>query len=172
MKTETRIRDAQKSEREAMADVTRQSYREFAGAREPEYWKQYEEDTRKTILSDSLLARIVAEHKGRIVGSVILCSPYEWKIGDQVVKNPFPEMRLLAVLPEFRNLKIGDDLITACEEMSAAKGFDHITLHTTKLMQTAKAMYERRGYTRYEKIDFSPSPDFIVFGYIKAIQPK
>ncbi len=172
MKTTTRIRNAEDSEREAMADVTRLSYREFAGEREPAYWKQYEEDTRKTLLSAPLLARIVAEYDNRIVGSVILCAPYEWKIGEQVVKNPYPEMRLLAVLPEFRNLKIGDDLIAACEELIAGQGFDHITLHTTKLMQTAKAMYERRGYTRYENIDFSPSPDFTVFGYIKAIQPR
>lgn len=155
-----------------MADITRLSYREFAGVREPEYWKQYEEDTRKTILSDPLLARIVAEYDGRIVGSVILCAPYEWRIAEQVVKNPYPEMRLLAVLPEFRNKKIGDDLITACEELIASEGIDHITLHTTQLMKTAMAMYERRGYIRYESIDFSPSPEFTVFGYIKEIQSK
>jgi ribosomal protein S18 acetylase RimI-like enzyme len=172
MQTKTRIRNAEDNEREVMADITRLSYREFAGVREPEYWKQYEEDTRKTILSDPLLARIVAEYDGRIVGSVILCAPYEWRIAEQVVKNPYPEMRLLAVLPEFRNKKIGDDLITACEELIASKGIDHITLHTTQLMKTAMAMYERRGYIRYESIDFSPSPEFTVFGYIKAIQSK
>ncbi len=172
MQTKTRIRNAEDSEREVMADITRLSYREFAGVREPEYWKQYEEDTRKTILSDPLLARIVAEYDGRIVGSVILCAPYEWRIAEQVVKNPYPEMRLLAVLPEFRNKKIGDDLITACEELIASEGIDHITLHTTQLMKTAMAMYERRGYIRYESIDFSPSPEFTVFGYIKEIQSK
>ena len=81
-------------------------------------------------------------------------------------------MRLLAVLPEFRNLKIGQELITACEELIAAKGFQHITLHTTQLMQTAKAMYERRGYTRFPQIDFTPSPDFVVYGFIKEIGAK
>ncbi|WP_369812148.1 GNAT family N-acetyltransferase [Mycobacterium tuberculosis] len=97
-----------------------------------------------------------------MLGSAIICAPYEWKIGEQIVKNPNPEMRLLAVLPDYRNYKIGAELITACEKWVEDQGFEHITLHTTNLMQTAKAMYERRGYERYPEIDFSPSPDFIV----------
>lgn len=172
MKTKTRIRLAADSEREAMADVTRTSYSEYAGERQPEYWQHYEDETRKTILFDPLLARFVAEYDGKIVGSAIVCAPYEWKIGDHIVVNKFPEMRLLAVLPQYRNLKIADELITTCERFVAENGFDHITLHTTQLMQTAKAMYERRGYQRYEQIDFAPSPDFVVFGFIKEIQSK
>ncbi|HIA55429.1 MAG TPA: GNAT family N-acetyltransferase, partial [Candidatus Melainabacteria bacterium] len=71
-----------------------------------------------------------------------------------------------------RNYKIGAELIAACEKWVEDQGFDYITLHTTNLMQTAKAMYERRGYERYPEIDFSPSPDFIVFGYRKKISRK
>lgn len=169
MKTGIKIRQAQDHEREAMADVTRLSYRQYAVSREPDYWVRYENDTRNTILTDSLLARLVAEMENRIVGSAIICAPYEWKIGDQIVRNPYPEMRLLAVLPEYRNFKIGAELISACEECVKENGFDYITLHTTNLMQTAKAMYERRGYERFSDIDFTPSPDFTVFGYRKAI---
>lgn len=172
MKTQTKIRLANDCERDAMADVTRESYREFAGSRPPIYWQRYEDDTRHTILTDNLMARIVAEFDGKIVGSVILCNPYEWEIGEQTIVNPHPEMRLLAVLPEYRNLKIGQDLIATCEEMVAAKGLPFITLHTTQLMKTAKAMYERRGYERFPEIDFAPSPDFQVFGFIKGISKK
>jgi len=152
-----------------MADITRASYRQYAASREPDYWVRYENDTRNTILTDSLLARLVAEMENRIVGSAIICAPYEWKIGDHIVRNPYPEMRLLAVLPEYRNFKIGAELIRACEECVKESSFDYITLHTTNLMQTAKAMYERRGYERFSDIDFTPSPDFTVFGYRKAI---
>lgn len=169
MQTEIKIRLAQQEEREAMAEVTRASYREYAGSREPEYWDRYEKDTRSTILTDTLLARLVAEMDSRIIGSAIICAPYEWKIGEQIVKNPYPEMRLLAVLPEYRNFKAGAELITACEEWVKANGFDYLTLHTTNLMQKAKAMYERRGYQRFSDIDFTPSPDFTVFGYKKSI---
>lgn len=172
MITTIKIREAEASDRERMADITRMAYGEYAGSRSPEYWNQYEQDTRKTILSDPLLARLVAEMDGQLVGSAIICAPYEWKIGEQIVKNPNPEMRLLAVLPDYRNYKIGAELITACEKWVEDQGFEHITLHTTNLMQTAKAMYERRGYERYPEIDFSPSPDFIVFGYRKKISRK
>lgn len=168
MKTKIKIRLAAEDEREEMADITRASYREYADSREPEFWAKYENETRKTILEDALLARLVALIDNRIVGSAIICAPYEWKIGKQIVKNPYPEMRLLAVLPEYRNFKIGAELISACEEWTRDQGFDYMTLHTTNLMQTAKAMYERRGYERYFDIDFSPSPDFVVFGYKKS----
>jgi hypothetical protein len=36
-------------------------------------------------------------------------------------------------------------------------------------MQTAMAMYERRGFKRYSQIDFSPVPGFLVRGYIKQL---
>lgn len=169
MQTEIKIRQALSHEHEAMADITRTAYSEYAGSRSPEYWDRYEQDTRKTILAGSLLARVIAEMDGKIVGSAIICAPYEWKMGAKLVKNPYPEMRLLAVLPDYRNYKIGGELINACEEWVKSQGFDHITLHTTNLMQTAKAMYERRGYERFPEIDFTPSPDFEVLGYKKAI---
>jgi hypothetical protein len=36
-------------------------------------------------------------------------------------------------------------------------------------MQTAKQMYERRGYTRYPDIDFEPVAGFVAWGYWKKV---
>jgi len=40
---------------------------------------------------------------------------------------------------------------------------------TTVLMQTAKSMYERRGYVRSVELDFEPAPGFVVWGYTKQL---
>jgi len=161
------IREATLAERPAIADLTRDSYSEYASSRPDKSWLDYEERTRKTILEDNNILRLTALLKDRIVGSVVLCPPYEMRRGNVLVKNIYPEMRLLAVSKDFRNLGIGAKLIDECEKIALSKGFKTITLHTTILMQTAKLMYERRGYSRYQEIDFQPTPGFIVWGYKK-----
>jgi GNAT superfamily N-acetyltransferase len=170
--TNIKIRSASDHERLAIADLTTISYREFAGAYDPAYWSHYEASTRSTLLSENWGERIVAEYDGKIVGSVLLCPPYEKEVNGFLLRNPHPEFRLLAVLPEFRNLKVGGLLISACEELVLSRGCDIITLHTTPVMKTAKAMYERRQYLRYPQIDFEPAPGFQVLGYAKNLQEQ
>ncbi|MBS1994068.1 MAG: GNAT family N-acetyltransferase [Cyanobacteria bacterium SZAS LIN-3] len=163
------VRKAQPAELPAVADITRASYSEYEKESDPDFWRNYESGTRATLLEgkdESLVALL----DGKIVASVLYCKPYEWIIGEQTVKNVYPEMRLLAVLPECRNLKVGARLIEVCEEKARTEGFDAITLHTTVLMQTAKAMYERRGYLPYPAIDFSPVPGFTVWGFKKVLR--
>jgi GNAT superfamily N-acetyltransferase len=81
-----------------------------------------------------------------------------------------PEFRLLAVHPEQRDRGLGAVLIEHCEQLARDEGFPGITLHTTVLMQTAKAMYERRGYVAAPELDFWPSPDFVVWGFRKTFE--
>jgi GNAT superfamily N-acetyltransferase len=102
-----------------------------------------------------------------LLGAVLYCAPYEKEMGNAIVKNSFPEMRLLAVPAKFRNRGIAGKLIQFCEEKACREGWQSLTLHTTILMQTAKQMYERRGYVRYPDIDFEPMTGFIVLGYKK-----
>lgn len=161
------VREAAKDEWSTVADVTQASYAEYAATADPEFWKMYENGTRQTLLNDSEIIRIVATQDGKIIASAIYCPPYERKMGTAIIKNPFPEMRLLSVLKEHRNKKLGDLLIQECERRAHDSGAEAVTLHTTKLMTVAKAMYERRGYVRYEEIDFEPVSGFTVWGYIK-----
>jgi len=160
------IREATVEELPLVADITKQSYGEYEKDSDPTFWRNYEINTRKTLLGGGDKS-LVALLEGRIVATVLFCQPYEWDVAGKVVKNIFPEMRLLAVLPQFRDHKIGAKLIDVCEERARTQGFSAITLHTTKLMTTAKAMYERRGYVPYPEIDFVPVPGFTVWGFKK-----
>jgi GNAT superfamily N-acetyltransferase len=164
------IREATLSERSLVADITRRSYAQYEAQSDPAFWVKYEKSTETTLLTANSATRLILEHQSKIAASVLFCDPSEWKVNDKSIKNPYPEMRLLAVLPEFRNLCITATLIDYCEQRALAAGFSALTLHTTILMQTAKAMYERRGYQRYLEIDFEPTPGFHVWGYKKDLK--
>jgi len=155
------VREATAAERPEVAEVTRLSYAQYAVGSTPEFWARYEDSTRKKLLEDDDARRFVVLTDGRIVASVLWCPPNE--------QNPCPELRLLAVLPEHRNRKLGDLLIKACETLTLAAGFEAITLHPTALMPTARSMYERRGYRPFPDLDFEPAPGFVVWGYKKRL---
>lgn len=147
--------------------VTRSSYEEYAAQSDPAFWTVYQRSIENTVLHDEAVVRLIAKLDDKVAASVLYCPPYDRMMGGSRVINNYPEMRLLAVLPEFRGAKLAGRLIDKCEAMAVSGGFEKITLHTTVLMQTAKQMYERRGYTRYPDIDFEPVAGFVVWGYWK-----
>jgi GNAT superfamily N-acetyltransferase len=167
MTPELNVRDATVGERPEVAEVTRRAYLEFAHSSDPTFWAGYEASTREVLLDDDESRRVVVTMDDRIVASVLYCAPREGRVSK--VWNPFPEMRLLAVLPGYRDRRLGALLITTCETRARDEGFAAITLHTTVLMQTAKSMYERRGYVRFPELDFEPAPGFVVWGYTKQL---
>jgi len=167
MMREMVVRDATVAERPEVAEVTRGAYAEFAQHSDPVVWASYQASTRKVLLEDDQSRRLVVSMDNQIVATVLHCAPREGTVNK--VWNPFPEMRLLAVLPQYRNRRLGALLITTCESRARVDGFAAITLHTTVLMQTAKSMYERRGYVRSPGLDFEPAPGFVVLGYTKQL---
>lgn len=154
--------------REALS-VTLRAYGEYEEKSDPNFWKGYKQSIENALLKDESDIRIVVKENGMILAAVLYCAPYEKQMGDAFVKNPFPEMRLLAVPEEHRNRGLAGQLIEYCEAKARAEGSPTITLHTTVLMQTAKQMYERRNYLRYPEIDFEPIPGFVVWGYRKDL---
>jgi|688.fasta_scaffold1088353_1 ribosomal protein S18 acetylase RimI-like enzyme len=168
------IKVASESDLQPIVDVTLAAYEEYATKMGAKFWAEYVASI-KAALANAQLTRILVtdtEQKapGDALGAVVYCPPYEKEMGDRVVRNPFPEMRLLAIAPSARNRGIAAQLINECEERARKEGFSAITLHTTSLMVTAKSMYERRGYKRYPEIDFSPAENFYVMGYIKTLE--
>ncbi|MFA6210502.1 MAG: GNAT family N-acetyltransferase [Candidatus Obscuribacterales bacterium] len=155
------IRDAEENEREAMLNVTLAAYREFEVNADANFWQLYEKNIAQAINEGPDIERIVYLIDKKIVASVLLCK--------QSFNSPEPEIRLLAVDPAYRQKGIAKALMNECERRLAERGHKQVVLHTTSLMQTAREMYERNGYTRYEKIDFSPVPEFIVIGFIKNL---
>ncbi len=164
------IEIATQEQRPEVLAVIMDAYIAYANQSDPSFWQMYEKSIEKTVLSDQTITPIIASENGKILGAVLYCEPYEKPMGGgKIVKNPFPEMRLLAVPPEARERGVANKLIQFCEQRAIAEGYPIMTLHTTVLMQTAKQMYERRGYTRYESIDFEPVKGFHVWGYQKHL---
>ncbi|HEY9718874.1 MAG TPA: GNAT family N-acetyltransferase [Trichormus sp.] len=161
------IEVAAPSERTAVLSVIKAAYKEYEERSDKNFWNGYQQSIEQTVLTDDSVTLIVAKSDDTIYGAVIYCQPYEKRMANAIVKNPFPEMRLLAVPAEHRNHGVAAKLIEYCEDKARSSGSPTITLHTTVLMQTAKQMYERRGYLRYPDIDFTPAPGFVVWGFRK-----
>ncbi|MBX9691351.1 MAG: GNAT family N-acetyltransferase [Cyanobacteria bacterium] len=165
-----KIQEASASDWVAIADLTQIANQQYAAEADPSFWGPYERTTREMLLGEKNIVRLVARDDDGIVGSVIYCPPYEREIAGQIVRNPYPEMRLLSVSPQHRGKGLATKLIEVCEQRANKEKVNAITLHTTRLMEIAKAMYEKRGYTRFPQIDFEPSSGFVVWGYIKQLQ--
>lgn len=155
------IRDVRKAEVSAALAVTKASYSEFRDGSPDEFWEKYMTNIEETIMRAPATERIAAFLNGELVGSVLLC--HRSFVGDD------PEIRLLAVLPAFRRHGIARQLMDECERRVRRMGKPRVVLHTTHLMSTARAWYERSGYSRFEAIDFFPVPRFLVMGFAKDL---
>lgn len=166
------LRQAVPNEWAALSELVVGSYREFAASMGPSAFRQYEESIHQTIREDKRIRRFVALSNDEIIGGCILCPAYELELDGQLVKNPFPEMRLLAVTPSHRNTGVGASLVSFCEDLTRTAGDTAVTLHTTEVMKTAKHMYERRGYERFPDIDFKGFSGLLVMGYVKYFNKR
>jgi GNAT superfamily N-acetyltransferase len=163
VKTNFVIAEADALEKEAALAVTLAAYQEYEKTGPSGFWPIYRDNICKSILDDATATILLARNGEEIVASVLLCPPSP----DGKFASAGPEMRLLSVLPQCRNIGVGGLLIDECERRALSRGV--ITLHTTRLMETARVMYERRGYVRFPEIDFEPVPGFIVWGYKKFL---
>jgi predicted N-acetyltransferase YhbS len=161
-------RDDELDEVSALIDIAYAQYDAFVEGASPERIASYEAyriDRRdvQSRLHDSEL--LVAEVDERVVGTVTFYPPRP----DERTGEGWPEgwasIRLLAVHPSARGLGVGRRLTQISVEQARALGAPVLGLHTTVLMEVAKAMYERMGFVRAPEFDFWPSPDFVVEGY-------
>lgn len=154
-------RDVRETEVLAALAVTKDSYSEFRDGSPDGFWEKYMTNIEEAVIRAPATERIAAFLDGELVGSVLLC--HKSFVGDD------PEIRLLAVLPAFRRHGIARQLMDECEGRVRRMGKMRIVLHTTHLMSIARAWYERAGYSRFEAIDFSPVPGFLVMGFAKDL---
>ncbi|HVL32915.1 MAG TPA: GNAT family N-acetyltransferase [Actinomycetota bacterium] len=168
------IRDATEADFDRAGEVMVTAYRQYdpvdsTDAAEREAWADYFvdiADVRSRLESSRL---IVAERDGDIVGAVTFYprggAHYE---GDTVSwPDDWPSFRLLAVHPSARGLRLGKALTEECMRRARELGASVIALHTTVVMDVARAMYERMGFVRVPEYDFYPIPgsDFVVMAY-------
>ena len=164
------VREADPEEHAEAGVVTADAYREFVRPGD-EDWERYlariedvaDRATRTTVL--------VAVEDGRILGSLTL--ELEGRVRDEDDEEHRPlapdeaHIRMLGVEPAARGRGVARALMTESEARARAAGKTFMTLHTTRRMKAAQAMYERLGYDRIEDIVY---PDgFVLLGYRKRL---
>ncbi len=158
------IRNARLDELDRVSQLLKNSYQQYKQFLPSEAWQAYLEDiidVRSRLAEADL---IVAELEGKLAGAVTL---YIKTTSSK--ETGWPEgwagIRLLAVHPRFRGLGIGRALMDECLNRCRVKDISTIGLHTTKMMDVARRMYERMGFVRVPEFDFHPEPDTVVMAY-------
>ena len=150
---------------DAVRELTLAAYAEYAGVMEPSAWAGLDGAVRAALESDAATDRIVALHRGKIVGSVMLFPPQVQAYGDLSGAAQAPELRLLAVSPEARGLGVGRALVGECIRRARRMGARELGLHTSKSMATAMRLYRAMGFVRAPEADFHPEGAELVEGY-------
>jgi ribosomal protein S18 acetylase RimI-like enzyme len=158
------LRDAHPHELDAIGAMMVAAYAEFMPPTPVPEWRAYEDEIRdvRRRLPDATL--IVAEDVGRLLGAVTYY-PDATKETNTRWPPSWAVFRLLAVHPDARGRGIGRRLTEECIRRACATGREAIGLHTTQLMNVARAMYERIGFVRVPELDFLPMPTFRVMAY-------
>jgi len=163
------IRDARADELDEIADLIAAAYAQFGPAPGSpkelvDAFDEYRVDQRDvwSRLVDSQL--IVAEGEGRLVGAVTFYAPGGEKKGERWPPE-WAAFRLLAVLPDARAKGVGRALTDECLRRARDLGAPVMGLHTTIVMDVARAMYERMGFTRFPENDLPITDDFVVMAY-------
>jgi GNAT superfamily N-acetyltransferase len=159
------VRDARPDERAAVRELTLAAYAEYEGVMEPPAWDGLRDALEAALARESPAERIVAEHGGALVGSVMLFPPAAEDYGGAADAAPWPELRLLAVSPEARGLGVGQALVGECVRRARAAGAADLGLHSSRSMRTALRMYERMGFVRAPEYDFHPEGAEVVWAY-------
>jgi GNAT superfamily N-acetyltransferase len=158
------LREARADELDAVGAMMVAAYAEFAPPAPVPAWTDYEDEIRDVRRRLGVSTLIVADDGGRLVGAVTYypdCSkephgrwPLSWAV-----------FRLLAVHADARGRGLGRLLTEECIRRARASGRAAVGLHTTTLMNVARAMYERMGFVRVPEHDFLPMPTFRVMAY-------
>jgi GNAT superfamily N-acetyltransferase len=159
------IRIADEHDFDAIRFVTLSASQEYREVMSPPLWEAYLQNLLEALDYDMQVERIVAVQNGAIVGSVSLYPPMANAYSGISTGYAWPEVRLLAVLPEMRGQGIGTSLMDECKQRAYNTGAKILGLHTLQAMQIAVRMYERMGFVRAPELDLRPSPGVMVMGY-------
>jgi predicted N-acetyltransferase YhbS len=159
------IRDATPADRDAIVELTRTAYEQFAATMSPQWWEDYRQNVVETLTADGPGQQIVAQRGGALVGSVLYYPP-------GVTDSGYPTVRLLAVRPEARRQGIAHLLMRECLRRARAAGATALVLHTMEVMDVARGMYERMGFVRTPEYDFRPLENELVMGYRVALDER
>ena len=156
------IREAKRNEFQLLKKQRLDSYLPYQEKLSQKHWKLLEANLASDNDQQPGIEVFVAEIGGEIAGSVMLfpaeSKAYEWKTDTL----EYPEIRLLAVSPDFRSRGVGKALVEHCIDISKIRKQKFVGLHTGSFMLNAIALYEKMGFERVPALDFTPLDDGIV----------
>lgn len=159
------IRDARPDERAAVRELTLRAYAEFESVMDPVSWAELDGAIRGALASSAPADCIVADDGGKIVGSVMLYPAKADAYGDLARAMDTPEVRLVAVAPESRGRGIARALMEECIRRARGWGAAALSLHTSRSLRAAMALYAGMGFRRTPETDFQPPGAELVEGY-------
>jgi GNAT superfamily N-acetyltransferase/quercetin dioxygenase-like cupin family protein len=162
--TGTGVRVAGPSELPAVRRVLLAAYQEYAATLPPAVFGRYLTDILDVGSRAGAGEILVAEHGGRIVGTVT----YYPDAGQEGLGWPagWAGLRALGVEPRARGLGIGRALLGACLERALAAGAPVVCLHTAEFMTAAVAIYQAAGFRR------DPAHDFDAAGQLALAEAR
>lgn len=164
------IRESLPEEHDAAGRVTMAAYAEFFAPDGVDADLEYLRAIGDVAGRAARTTILVAVDDGRIVGCVTLELDGRTDLDDGPLAPERAHIRMLGVAPGARGRGIGRALMNECERRALAAGKSEITLHTTRLMQAAQAMYASLGYER--TADRVLPDGFVLLGYRKDLQPS
>ena len=169
MPAQLTIRDARREDLDAVSALLIDAYAQFMRppareltAEERAGWDGYRRNIADVWSRVPVSSTIVAERDGKLLGSVNYYAPGQADTVDGAWPDGWASIRLLGVSPQARGQGIGRALMAESLRRPRADGATTIGLHTTQLMDVARAMYLRLGFRRVPEYDFHPAPDFTV----------
>lgn len=175
--SEIQVRVGGEADTEAARSVLEAAYAQYAGSFPEESWAAYLADILDLEARADASELLVAQHDGRVVGCVSYYPPgskasYPSESFTDHWPDEWASFRLLAVDPAARGLGVGRRLTEWCIEQGTAAGAPAMGLHTTHVMEVARAMYERMGFERAPAYDFYPSDGIVVEAYRLVLRPE
>ena len=154
MKPEFKYRKADISDFDKLKSLGKESYTEFSKVLTKDHW-----DTMNSYLeSDEGLTKLigqsvvyVCQNESEIVGMIYLVSSGN---PTELFKDHWSYIRFLGVNTKFRGNGIGKKLTDLCIEYAKATNETHIALHTSEFMDSARVIYEKRGFKKTKAIEY------------------
>jgi len=138
------IRPATSGELVGLARFVVDAYRQFSADLTAENWEAMQRGLTAAVRAPDPGIPLVALDGGAVAGFVVYFPP---GASDKTLfAAEWASVRLLAVDPARRGRGIGGALMEECIARARQDGARVMGLHTSELMATARAMYERMGF--------------------------
>jgi len=147
----TTIRPATPRELPDLAQFVVNAYSEFSTRLSAGNWTAMQDNLRRVTMSLGGGLPLVADMGGAVGGFVMYYPP--GRSDGVLFPREWASIRLLGVSQAMRGRGLGRDLMKECLRRAEADGAATIGLHTSELMDSARAMYERMGFAVVRELE-------------------